>query len=111
AASRYHSWRRLRRLSGFKGSQHARARTTACREADRARTMPILQNARPKVWEEDKVGKRCRNKAAQRDSAVRRRVVVAMTHLLGIGLPIVKVAAHHPWSQPLFSMRLTAPHA
>ena len=71
----------------------------------------MLQRARPNAWGADKVGKRCRNRAAQRESAVRRRVVVDMTHLLAIGLPTVKVGAHTPLSQPLSPMRLTASYA
>ena len=63
--------------------------------------MPMLQRARPKAWEEDKVGKRCRNKAAQRETARRRRVVVDMAHLLAIGAPIFRVAAHDQLRQPL----------
>src|SRR5437764_12759810 len=92
-ASRYHSWRRLRRLRGLQGSQQARARTTACREEERARTMPMLHRASPLACGTDRVGRRRRSKAVQRARAWRRLVVVlvAMAHLHAVGRPLCMV--------------------
>src|SRR3954451_18918280 len=86
-ASRYHSWRRLRRLRGLKGSQQARARTTACREEERARTMPILQRASPLAWGTDRVGRRRESRAVQRARARRRLLLmpVGMGRLHAVG--------------------------
>src|SRR3954452_19879947 len=102
-ASRYHSWRRLRRLRQLQGSQQARARTTACREEERARTMPILQRASPLAWGTDRVGRRRESRAVQRARARRRLLLmlVAMGHLHAVGPPLCMVRPHGTCCQVL----------
>src|SRR3954447_508288 len=112
AASEYHSWRRRRRESGLKESQQERARTTAWREQERARTMPMLHRARPFASGRKRLGKCWPSKSVQRSRDWRRLVgvLVAMRHLRALRGPCSREILLGDTGQVMGRLALTIIH-